>query len=81
MAEAGFTVINAEPGELETLAKHGLKGMVTRRMPRWPKALASNATVWGYHLGDEPFPEAVFPGIGERVQGLRSRRRRARCRS
>ncbi len=72
MAEAGFTVINAEPGELETLVKHGLKGMVHTDNPAVAKGLASNAAVWGYHLGDEPFPEAVFPGIGERFKAFRS---------
>ncbi len=72
MAEAGFTVINAEPGELDTLAKHGLKGMVHTQDVAVAKGLASNATVWGYHLGDEPFPEAVFPGIGERFRAFQS---------
>ena len=72
MAEAGFTVINAEPAELDTLARHGLKGMVHTHDAAVAKGLASNATVWGYHLGDEPFPEAVFPGIGERFKAFRS---------
>lgn len=72
MAEAGFTVINAEPGELETLAKHGLRAMVHAPDPAVAKGLASNVAVWGYHLGDEPFPEAVFPGIGERFKAFRA---------
>lgn len=65
MAEAGFTVINAEPGELDVLARHGLKAMIHTQDPAVAARLASNATVWGYHLGDEPYPEAVFTGIGD----------------
>jgi hypothetical protein len=64
MAEAGFTVVNAVPDELDVLARHGLKAMVETKDAAVARRLASNATVWGYHLGDEPWPEAVFPGIG-----------------
>ncbi len=70
MAGAGFTVVNAEPEELEVLARHGLKGMIHTLDPSVAGRLASNRAVWGYHLGDEPFPEAVFPAIGERFRAF-----------
>lgn len=64
MAAAGFTVIDATEGELATVARHGLKAMVPAKDPAVAARLAANPVVWGYHLGDEPFPEAVFAGIG-----------------
>jgi hypothetical protein len=64
MADAGFTVINADPGELETVARHGLRAMIHTTDPAVARRLSGNRAVWGYHLGDEPYPEAVFPGIG-----------------
>ena len=70
MAAAGFTVVNAEPGELDALARQGLRAMVHTQDPSLAAQLASNATVWGYHLGDEPYPEAVFAGIGEKFSAF-----------
>lgn len=70
MADAGFTVVNAEPAELDALARHGLKAMVHTKDPAVAAGLASNPTVWGYHLGDEPWPEAVFAGIGHSMRAF-----------
>lgn len=64
MADAGFTVVNASEAELGTVARLGVKAMVMTKDPTVAARLSSNATVWGYHLGDEPFPEAVFADIG-----------------
>lgn len=70
MADAGFTVVDAAPGELDVVGRHGLKAMVRTTDPADAARLSANGTVWGYHLGDEPFPEAVFRGIGERFRAF-----------
>ena len=70
MADAGFTVINAEPAEVEALGRHGLKAMIHTQDPAVATRLSSNPAVWGYHLGDEPFPETVFAGIGEKFRAF-----------
>lgn len=70
MADAGFTVVNAAPEELDAIAKHGLKAMVETKDVAVARRLAANPTVWGYHLGDEPWPEAVFPGIGRQFRAF-----------
>ena len=70
MAEAGFTVVNASEDELATVARHGLKAMVPTKDPAVAARLAVNQAVWGYHLGDEPFPEAVFAGIGAQFRAF-----------
>lgn len=70
MADAGFTVVDATADELASVARHGLKAMIKTTDPATAARLATNTTVWGYHLGDEPFPEAVFPGIGQRFRAF-----------
>ena len=70
MADAGFTVVNAEPGEVETLARHGLKAMIHTQDPAVAEKLSSDPAVWGYHLGDEPYPESVFGAIGEKFRAF-----------
>ncbi|MGE0812919.1 MAG: hypothetical protein AB7O28_26615 [Vicinamibacterales bacterium] len=64
MAKAGFTVANANEDELPAVTRAGLKAMVPTKDPAVARRLAANPAVWGYHLGDEPYPEAVFAGIG-----------------
>ena len=68
MAAAGFTVIDAKEDELATVARHGLRAMVPTKDPAVATRLAANASVWGYRLGDEPFPEVVFAGIGRQFR-------------
>ena len=68
MAEAGFTVVNASEEELAAVARVGLKAMVPTKDPAVAARLSSSSAVWGYHLGDEPFPEAVFAGIGRQFR-------------
>jgi hypothetical protein len=70
MAEAGFTVVDAAVDEVDTIARHGLKAMVRTKDPAVAARLASNPAVWGYHLGDEPFPEATFAGIGREFRAF-----------
>jgi hypothetical protein len=70
MADAGFTVIDASADELDTIARHGLKAMIKTTDPAVATRLASSPVVWGYHLGDEPFPEAVFAGIGRQFRAF-----------
>ncbi|MEZ5416697.1 MAG: hypothetical protein R2708_05070 [Vicinamibacterales bacterium] len=68
MANAGFTVANASEAELAMVARVGLRAMVPTNDPAVAARLASHPAVWGYHLGDEPFPEAVFAGIGRQFR-------------
>ncbi|MEZ5289665.1 MAG: hypothetical protein R2745_01140 [Vicinamibacterales bacterium] len=64
MAKAGFTVANANEDELPAVTRAGLKAMVPTKDVAVARRLATNPAVWGYHLGDEPYPEAAFAGIG-----------------
>lgn len=64
MADAGFTLVNATEDEVPVVARHGVRAMVTTKDPAVAARLSANPAVWGYHLGDEPFPETVFAGIG-----------------
>lgn len=68
MAKAGFTVANATEEELPAVQRAGLQAMVPTKDPVVAARLAANAAVWGYHLGDEPYPEAVFAGIGQQFR-------------
>jgi len=68
MADAGFSVVNASEEEVPIVARHLVKAMVTTNDAAVAARLAANPSVWGYHLGDEPFPESVFAGIGDRFR-------------
>jgi hypothetical protein len=71
LADAGFTVVDWDPDRLDLLDRHGLKAMI--RVPYSPdlvKRLAGDARIWGFHLGDEPYPEAKFPPLAEQVRSI-----------
>ena len=70
LAAAGFTVTDASPDELDAIAAHGLKAMVPTKDPAVAARLAGHPAVFGYHLGDEPFPETVFAGIGRQFRAF-----------
>jgi hypothetical protein len=70
LAEAGFTVVDWEADSIDLLAKHGLKAMVKDPSPETVARLRSHPGLWGYHLGDEPYPEEAFPPIAERIRSL-----------
>ena len=71
LADAGFTVIDWDPANLETLKPHGLKAMVQQPFSEdLFRRLSKETTVWGYHLGDEPYPEDKFPPIAEQFRAI-----------
>ena len=70
LANAGFTVVDWDAKDVDRLSALGLKAMVHAPTPDTVARLASHPALWGYHLGDEPYPEAVFPGIAERFRAL-----------
>lgn len=72
LAEAGFTVVDADAGTIDVLARHGLKAMIRDPEPETVVRLKSHPALWGYHLGDEPYPEDAFPPIVEKRRALRA---------
>jgi hypothetical protein len=64
--------VNWEAGELDVLGKHGLKAMVHAPTPELATRLKDHRAVWGYHLGDEPYPETAFPPLAAQVRALES---------
>jgi hypothetical protein len=70
LAEAGFTVVDWDAGSLDPLSKYGLKAMVKDPTPETVRTLRGHESLWGYHLGDEPYPEETFPAIAERMREL-----------
>jgi hypothetical protein len=70
LADAGFTVVDADEASIDVLAKHGLKAMVRDPSPDIVTRLRGHSALWGYHLGDEPYPEEAFPPIVEKRREL-----------
>ncbi len=71
LAESGFTVVDGDVGTIDVLAAHGLKAMVRDPEAATVARLKSHPALWGYHLGDEPYPEDAFPPIVEKRRQLR----------
>jgi len=71
LAEAGFTVVDWEADKLDVLLKYGLKGMVHDPSLEIASRLSTHPALWGYHCGDEPYPEDQFPPIAERFRALK----------
>ena len=63
LAQAGFTVVDWEPGALDVLGEYRLKGMVHKPTSQLAQQLSRHPNLWGYHCGDEPYPEEKFPPI------------------
>jgi hypothetical protein len=72
LAEAGFTVVDGDAGTIDVLARHGLKAMVRDPGPETVARLRSHPALWGYHLGDEPYPEDQFPPIVDKRRALQA---------
>jgi hypothetical protein len=71
LADAGFTVVDWDPAQLDVLERHSLKAMI--RVPFAPdlaRKLATDKRVWGYHLGDEPYPEEKFGPLAEQFRAV-----------
>ncbi len=60
LAEAGFTVVDADEASIDILSRHGLKAMVRDPGRETVSRLKGHPALWGYHLGDEPYPEEAF---------------------
>ncbi len=71
LADAAFTVVDWDPTKLDALKRHGLKAMVQGGFSEdVVKKWAGNTNVWGYHLGDEPWPEDKFPPIAGQFRAI-----------
>jgi hypothetical protein len=70
LAEAGFTVVDSDEGSIDLLSKHGLKAMVRDPTPETVARLKGHPALWGYHLGDEPYPEDTFLPLAEKRSEL-----------
>ncbi len=70
LADAGFTVVDWDPDQLDLLTPHGLKAMVHDPTPELAARLKGHPALWGYHLVDEPYPEREFPPIAERMRAI-----------
>jgi hypothetical protein len=69
LAEAAFTVVDWDQAKLDVLQRHGLKAMVHGAFSEdLARKLAGETNIWGYHLGDEPYPEDKFPPIAEQFR-------------
>lgn len=70
LADAGFTLVDWDAAELDVLRKYGLKGMVKDPTDETVRQVASHPALWGYHLGDEPYPESAFSPVAERMRAI-----------
>ena len=70
LADAGFTVVDWDAAELDVLRKYGLKGMVKNPTEETVRQVASHPALWGYHLGDESYPEEAFLPVAEEMRAL-----------
>lgn len=70
LAAAGITVVDWEPEHLDVLSRHGIKGMVHRPPAEVAARLAGHPALWGYHCGDEPYPEEAFAAVAEQFRQL-----------
>lgn len=72
LAEAGFTVVDWDAGELDILERYGLRAMVKDPSEETVRAISSHPALWGYHLADEPYPEDAFTPLAERMRAIES---------
>ena len=70
LADAGFTVVDWDPAQLDILQNYGLKGMVKSPTEETVRQVSSHPALWGYHLGDEPYPEEAFVPVAEQMRAL-----------
>ncbi|MFC1608533.1 hypothetical protein ACFL47_11245, partial [Candidatus Latescibacterota bacterium] len=70
LADADFNVVVWQGDKLDILKKHGLKGLVHVTDADDAKGIADHPALWAYHLGDEPYPESMFPPLAEKKKAL-----------
>jgi hypothetical protein len=71
VAAAGFTVVDWPPEELDVLRNYDLKAMVHHPDEQTAARLSGHPALWGYHLGDEPYPEEKFPPIATQIKNIK----------
>ena len=70
LAAAGFTVVDWEPDALDVLSRYGIKGMMPHPTAEMARGVADHPALWGYHCGDEPYPEEEFAAVARKFQEL-----------
>ena len=70
LAAADFTVVDWQAGALDVLSGSGLKGMVHKPAVETVRQVAGHPALWGYHCGDEPYPEEEFAAVARKFQML-----------
>lgn len=70
LKETGFTVVDWEADHLDVLQTNGLRAMIHRATPPDASRLSRHPAVWGYHCGDEPYPESEFTPLAARIRAL-----------
>ncbi len=70
LAQSGFTVVDWDAEALDVLSHHMLRAMIHRPNAEMARQLAGHPALWGYHCGDEPYPEEQFPALAELVGAL-----------
>jgi len=70
LAAAGLTVVDWEPEALDVLPRHGIKGMVQKPTAEIARQVADHPALWGYHCGDEPYPEEEFEAVAGQFREL-----------
>jgi len=70
LAAAGFTVVDWDPEALDVLSRHRIKGMVQKPTAAMARQVADHPALWGYHCGDEPYPEEQFEEVAGQFREL-----------
>ena len=70
LAEIGFNTLMGDKDKLEICRKYDLKLLVEDVTPKEVSRLSRDPVVWGYMIGDEPFPADKFPGCAEQVKAF-----------
>ena len=70
MANSGINVVVWEADKLDVCRKYGLKALIPHPTPEMAAKLKNDDAVWGYHLGDEPYPESTFPPLADQKTAL-----------
>ncbi len=70
LSEIGFNTIMGDKDKLKLCRKYGLKLMVEGVTPEEASGMSGDSAVWGYMIGDEPFPADKFPGCAEQVKAF-----------
>jgi hypothetical protein len=70
LADADFNVVMWDADKLDICQKYGLRVLVHASDLEKTAGLAKHPAFWGYHIGDEPYPESTFPPLADKVKEL-----------